>query len=176
MNERNRTRDLVVSGLMLALGVIIPYIFHSTGIPGTMFLPMHIPVFIGGFLLPPYLAFALGILTPIINSLATGMPKLLPIGIIMIFELGTYGLLTSILYRKIKLPPIIVMILAMLGGRIMGGLGVFILAIFLEINLEPITYVIGAITAGIPGILIQVFILPILIHAITRYTNIDLDY
>ncbi len=175
MYERSKVKDIVLSGLVLALGLVVPYIFHSTGIPGTMFLPMHIPIFIGGFLLPPYLAFLLGALTPLINSFATGMPQLMPIGLIMVFELSTYGLLTSFFYRKMDLPPIIVMVLAMIGGRIMAGLGVFLLAVFLKVGLEPITYVIGTITGAIPGILIQLFILPVLIHALTRYTNINLD-
>jgi len=64
----------------------------------------------------------------------------------------------------------------MLGGRIIAGLVVFILAIFFAIPLEPITYIIGAITAGIPGIVIQLILIPILIHGIVRYTTIYLDY
>lgn len=176
MYERNHVRNLVIAGLLLAIGLIIPYIFHSSGIAGTIFLPMHIPVLIGGFLLPPQFALLLGILTPLINSLITGMPNLFPIGIIMAFELGTYGLLASLLYIKLKFPTVIALILSMIGGRIMVGLVVFVLAIFFAIPLEPITYVIGAITTGIPGIVIQLVLIPILIHCIARYTTIYLDY
>lgn len=176
MYERSHVRDLVIGGLMLALGIIIPYIFHTTGIAGNIFLPMHIPVLIGGFLLPPYFALLLGVLTPIINSLITGMPVLFPIAVIMVFELGTYGLLASLFYRKLGFPSVIGLILAMVGGRIMAGLVVFILGIFFAIPLEPITYVIGAITTGIPGIIIQLILIPILIHGIVRYTTLNLDY
>jgi len=175
MKERNHVRNLVISGLLLALGLIIPYIFHSSGIAGNIFLPMHVPVLIGGFLLPPQFALLLGILTPIINSLITGMPGF-PIVLIMIFELGTYGLLASVFYLKLRLPSVFALILSMIGGRIMAGLVVFILAIFFAIPLEPITYVIGAITTGIPGIVIQLILIPILIHGIVRYTTIYLDY
>ncbi|NLV88163.1 MAG: ECF transporter S component, partial [Tissierellia bacterium] len=161
MKERNHVRNLVISGLLLALGLIIPYIFHSSGIAGNIFLPMHVPVLIGGFLLPPQFALLLGILTPIINSLITGMPGF-PIVLIMIFELGTYGLLASVFYLKLRLPSVFALILSMIGGRIMAGLVVFILAIFFAIPLEPITYVIGAITTGIPGIVIQLILIPIL--------------
>lgn len=175
MKERNHVRNLVISGLLLVLGLIIPYIFHSSGIAGNIFLPMHVPVLIGGFLLPPQFALLLGILTPIINSLITGMPGF-PIVLIMIFELGTYGLLASVFYLKLRLPSVFALILSMIGGRIMAGLVVFILAIFFAIPLEPITYVIGAITTGIPGIVIQLILIPILIHGIVRYTTIYLDY
>ncbi|HEY8362965.1 MAG TPA: ECF transporter S component [Tissierellaceae bacterium] len=176
MSNRNYVRDLVISGLMLALGIIIPYIFHSTGISGAIFLPMHIPVLIGGFLLAPQYALLLGILTPLVNSLVTGMPNLFPISVIMACELGTYGLLASILFFKFKFPTVIALILSMLGGRVMAGLAVFILAIFFKIQLEPITYVIGAITTGIPGIVIQLILIPVIVHFLARFTTIYLDY
>jgi len=176
MYERNHVRNLVIAGLLLALGLIIPYIFHSSGIAGNIFLPMHIPVLIGGFLLPAQFALLLGVLTPLINSLITGMPNLFPIGIVMAFELATYGALASILYFRLKFPTVIALILSMLAGRIMAGLVVFILAIFFAIPLEPITYVITAITTGIPGIVIQLILIPVLVHFIARYTTIYLDF
>lgn len=177
MNERNNTKKLIIAGLLLALGVIIPMIFHSTGIAGTIFLPMHIPVLIGGFLLPPYLALFLGMLTPLVNSLVTGMPHMFPMAVIMIFELGIYGFIASLAYRKLKLPSVIALILSMIAGRIMAGLVVFILATFftLPMPLEPISFIIGGVTTGIPGIIIQIILIPSLIHSIVRYTTINLD-
>ena len=43
MENTNRTKELVIAGTLLAMGIIITNIFHATGIPGTIFLPMHIP-------------------------------------------------------------------------------------------------------------------------------------
>ncbi|WP_406242372.1 ECF transporter S component [Tissierella carlieri] len=134
MYEKNNTKRLIIAGLLLAIGVIIPTIFHTTGIPGNIFLPMHVPVLIGGFLLPPYLALLLGMLTPILNSLITGMPPLFPMTVIMVFELGIYGLVASILYRKLELPSVVALIISMIAGRIMAGLVVFILAAFLQLK------------------------------------------
>ena len=175
MYQRDKTRRLVIAGLLLAIGIIIPMIFHSTGIAGTVFLPMHIPVLIGGFLLPPYLALLLGMLTPLINSLVTGMPPLFPMAIIMIFELGIYGFVASIMYRRLKIPSIISLIISMIAGRIMAGLVVFILAAFFGLQMDPILFVIGGVTTGIPGIIIQIILIPSLIHGIVRYTTINLD-
>lgn len=175
MYQRDKTRRLVIAGLLLAIGIIIPMIFHSTGIAGTVFLPMHIPVLMGGFLLPPYLALLLGMLTPLINSLVTGMPPLYPIGIIMIFELGVYGLIASLLYRRLSIPSIISLIVSMIAGRIMAGLVVFILATFFAVQLDPILFIIGGVTTGIPGIIIQIILVPSLIHGIVKYTTINLD-
>ena len=175
MYQRDKTRRLVIAGLLLAIGIIIPMIFHSTGIAGTVFLPMHIPVLIGGFLLPPYLALLLGMLTPLINSLVTGMPPLYPMATIMIFELGVYGLIASLLYRRLSVPSIISLIVSMIAGRIMAGLVVFILATFFAVQLDPILFIIGGVTTGIPGIIIQIILVPSLIHGIVKYTTINLD-
>lgn len=175
MYEKNNTKRLIIAGLLLAIGIIVPMIFHTTGISGTIFLPMHIPVLLGGFLLPPSLALLLGMLTPILNSLITGMPPLFPMAIIMVFELGIYGLVASFLYRRLELPSVVALIISMVAGRIMAGLLVFILAAFFAVKMDPMTFVIGGVTTGIPGIIIQLILVPSLIYSITRYTTIDLD-
>lgn len=175
MYERNYVKRLVIAGLLLAIGVIVPYIFHTTGIPGTVFLPMHIPVLLGGFLLPPHLAILLGMLTPLINSFISGMPVLFPFAIIMSFELGFYGLVASLLYRKLKVPSLLALIISMIAGRIMAGVTIFILAAFFAVKLDPMTFIIGGVTTGLPGIIIQLVLIPTLIYAIVRYTTIDLD-
>ena len=175
MNERNYVKRLVIAGLLLTMGIVVPMVFHTTGIAGTVFLPMHIPVLLGGFLLPPTLALLLGMLTPLINSLITGMPIFFPIGIIMIFELGIYGLVSSVLYRKLKIPSVLALIISMVAGRIMAGVVIFVLAAFFAIKMDPMTFIIGGITTGIPGIIIQLIIIPTLIYSIVKYTTIDLD-
>lgn len=175
MHERSYTKRLVIAGLLLAIGVIVPSIFHTVGIAGNIFLPMHIPVLLGGFLLPPHLALILGLMTPIINSLVTGMPQLFPIGIIMVFELGFYGFIASILYRKLKFPSILALIFSMIVGRIVAGLTVFILVAFFAIKLDPMIYIIEGVSIGLPGIIIQLILIPTLIHSIVSYTTIDLD-
>lgn len=175
MYERDNTRKLVIAGVLLAIGIIIPLIFHTTGIPGNVFLPMHIPVLLGGFLLPSYLALLLGMLTPILSSLLTGMPPLFPMAVIMVFELGTYGLVASILYRKLKLPSVISLVLSMVAGRIMAGLVVFILVAFFAYQMGPITFIIGGVTTGVPGIVIQLILIPSLVYSIMKYTTLDLD-
>lgn len=175
MYERNNAKRLIIAGLLLAIGIIIPMIFHTTGIPGTVFLPMHIPVLIGGFLLPPYLALLLGMLTPILNSLIVGMPPLFPMAVIMIFELGIYGLVASVLYRKLKFPSVIALIISMILGRIMAGIIVFILAAFFAVQMDPMIFIISGVTTGLPGILVQLILIPSLIYSIVKYTTIDLD-
>lgn len=175
IENRITTRSLVTAGLLLAIGIIIPSIFHTTGIPGTVFLPMHIPVLLGGFLLPLPLAFLLGVLTPLLNSIITGMPPLFPMAIIMVFELGFYGFMASLLYRRLKLPSIISLIISMIVGRIIAGIVVFFLIVLFTVQMDPIMFVKGGIITGLPGIIIQLILIPTLMYGINRYTTINLD-
>ncbi len=174
-NQKN-TKKLVIAGLLLAIGLIIPSIFHLIGIPGTIFLPMHIPVILGGFLLPPVYAFLLGALTPFINSLITGMPIFFPIGLIMIVELASYGLIISLLAKKTKIPTMISLIISLILGRIIAGLFIYILSSLFIIELSPVIFITGAVMTGIPGIVIQLILVPVLVHSINRYTTINMEW
>lgn len=165
----NKTREIVLGGLLLASGILLPMVFHMFGTTGPVALPMHIPVLIGGFLLSPILALTLGIITPIISGLLTGMPVMFPMSIIMACELGTYGLVASLATRKLKLTPILALIISMIFGRISAALSVAVLVQLFGIKMKPIVYIKGAIITGIPGIIIQLIIIPSLIYAINAY-------
>lgn len=162
------TKEIVMSGLLLATGIIVPMVFHSFGIAGPVFLPMHIPVLIGGLLLSPMTALFLGFLTPLLSSSLTGMPVLFPIGIIMMFELATYGFVASWMYSKMGKHMALSLIVAMIMGRIVAGLIVFLMAILFGINIKPLTYVYTAVLTGIPGILLQLVLVPAIIVAIKK--------
>lgn len=173
MDKNFNVKNLVIGGLLLAVAIIVPSIFHSSALPGNIFLPMHIPILIGGFILPPGLSMLLGGLTPVLNSLITGMPKIFPNALIMLVELGAYGFFTSYFSKIKKLPTLISLILAMLIGRIFAGLMVFILASLFGIDLDPILYVIASVTKGFPGILIQIFLVPSLVYLVNKHTNLN---
>ncbi|MGD9570149.1 MAG: ECF transporter S component [Sedimentibacter sp.] len=169
MNRKIKTRELVLSGLLLASGIILPMIFHMFGMTGPIALPMHIPVLVGGFLLSPQLSLALGIITPVISGLLTGMPVMFPMAVIMAFELGTYGLTASLATRKLKLSPIPSLVISMVAGRIAAGLTVAVLVQLFGVKMNAIMFVKGAIITGIPGIIIQLIFIPTLIYSIRAY-------
>ena len=100
MNEK--TKDLVWAALFLAIGIVIPYVFHVTSLPGQIFLPMHIPVLLCGVILGKKYGLILGILLPFVNSVLLGMPAIFPTGVSMAFELATYGIVTGLLYKDKK--------------------------------------------------------------------------
>ena len=49
----NNTRKIVLSALLIAIGVALPQAFHAIPNAGSIFLPMHIPVLVSGFLVGP---------------------------------------------------------------------------------------------------------------------------
>lgn len=167
-----KARKLVLSGLFVAFGVILPMIFHQFSMGGPAFLPMHIPVLIGGLFLGPLPGLLIGLVTPIISSGLTGMPVAFPMLPIMIFELGAYGLVSGFFSEKVRSNTYIAMILAMIGGRIAAGIVVFILGSFFGFKGPgPILFVQGAIVTGIPGILIQLAFIPPLVALLRKHVK-----
>ena len=176
MDNRKNIKNIVISGLLIAIGIIVPAIFHYSGISGKVFLPMHIPVLIGGFLLSPMYALLVGVVTPLLNSLLTGMPPAFPMALIMMFELGVYGLIASLFYRKLKLPLIVSLILSLVAGRVMAALVVYFLVMVFAIKFaSPLAFIKGGVMLGFPGIIIQIILIPILMLGINKYTTINLD-
>lgn len=161
MSNRINVHEIAFAGLFIALGVIVPQAFHLFGmIGGQIFLPMHLPVLIGSAILSPGVALMLGVLTPLLSSALTGMPVLYPMGVIMMFELGTYAFITALLHSKFNFNSYINLILAMVAGRIVAGLVVAVLFIGFGFQTTPITFVVGAIVTGISGIIIQIIVVP----------------
>ena len=164
-------REISLSSLLIALGLVLPLAFHAFG-PGTTFLPMHIPVLIAGFVLSLPYAIGVAIITPILSSLITGMPVIFPVLPFMLFELLAYAIVVNLLYRKFKLNVYVALIVAMVAGRIMSTLVVWVLVSFFMAKLPaPSVFIVGAVTAGIPGILIQLAFIPTLVLVLQK-TNL----
>lgn len=166
--QNKSVKEIVLSGLFIALGLILPMIFHMVG-AGSTFLPMHIPVLLAGFLVDLPFAVAVGVITPILSSLFTGMPPVFPVLPYMVFELATYAAVASLLYRKLKLNIYVSLIGSMIAGRIISSLVVWGLAAFFMAKLPgPVVFIIGGITQGIPGIIIQMVFIPAMIFALEK--------
>lgn len=161
--QNKSIREVALSGLFIAIGLILPVIFHAFGV-GSAFLPMHIPVLLAGFVISIPFAIAVGVLTPVLSSVFTGMPPVFPVLPYMVFELAVYGAVASLLYRKLKLNIYISLIGSMIAGRIVSGIVVWILAAFFTAKLPgPAAFITGGVVSGIPGIIIQIVFIPAII-------------
>lgn len=162
-----KTKKLTYSSLLLALGIILPQVFHLFGASGSIFLPMHIPVLLAGFFLGGNSAAIIGIMTVLISAAVTGMPPV-PILYFMLVEVAVYGLASGLTYKKFRLNIYVSLIIAMAMGRIASGITVFILQPLLGFKIAPVPYVIGSVTTGLPGIIIQLIFIPIIVLSVER--------
>jgi hypothetical protein len=161
--HKNTIKEITLAGLFIAIGLILPMAFHVLG-PGTTFLPMHIPVLMAGFSLGLPMAILVGILTPILSSLLTGMPMIFPVLPFMILELSTYAAGTSLLYRTFEWNVYVSLIVTMILGRIMAMATVWVLVNYTTAKLpNPYIFITGAIMQGIPGIAIQLILIPLIV-------------
>lgn len=157
--ENKSVKQMMLGGAFIAFGIVLPMMFHAFGL-GSTFLPMHIPVLLSGFFLEPVVALVVGAVTPFLSSVFTGMPPIFPMMPIMVFELAAYGFVVSIVSKKVR-NPFIPLITSMITGRIVAGAVVWVLGSLFAANLPgPGLFIVGAITKGVPGILIQLFFIP----------------
>lgn len=164
---KENSKKTVFAALMLALGIILPFFTsHAFGIQGTVFLPMHIPVLLTGFLCGAGYGTLCGLILPLLNSFLTGMPVLFPMAVLMTFELATYGFLTGYLFGN-KITNIYpVLLISMISGRIVSGL-VFYILLFSNLKVGKYSVLTSLIT-GIPGIILQLVIIPPVIIALSK--------
>lgn len=164
MFKINAQTKMVLSGLLLAIGLILPIIFHAYSISGIIFLPMHIPVLLTGFICGWKYGLVVGLVVPILSSLFTGMPPLFPSAVAMAFELGTYGTITGLLNKNLNV--LTSLIIAMLAGRVVLGIANAILYGFTTNSYTWALFVSGAFGTAWPGIVIQLILVPAIITAL----------
>lgn len=163
----NRTRQLILGAVLIAFGLIVPSIFHYFSLGGRVFLPMHIPVLLAGMLLSPSIAVIVGILTPVMSTLLTGMPPVFPTMTVMMFELGSYALITALMRRQFKLGIYPSLIIGILSGRAVGALVTWFISFFVaDMNIHPLLYIANNFMTGLPGIILQLVLIPVMTYMI----------
>lgn len=164
----SHTGKLVASGVCTAFGVILPFLFHIFGAAGSVFLPMHIPVMIAGLLLGTRWGLLVGGMTPVLSNLLTGMPPAIPVLPVMAAELAVYGWMGGYLHQERRLPLWPALIGAMVAGRAAAMLAAFCIVSLLHVTLSPFVYITGAIVQGLPGIALQLAVVPVFVDKLER--------
>ena len=157
-----RTQNLTRSGLFIALGVLFPIVFHAVGM-GSIFLPMFWPVAISAFFLPIPHALAVGVLTPILSTMVTGMPPP-PTLYKMIFELAFLAGFTSLLYHKTRYG----IFWLILGGVFMAEVAALISAAAIApiLGLPPEFYAVASLLKSVPGMILILVLIPLILKKI----------
>lgn len=163
------TQKMVTAAACVALGLVFPSLFHLFGAAaGGVFLPMHIPVLLCGFLCGWRYGLLCGLVVPLLSSAATGMPPLFPTAPAMACELAAYGALSGWLYggRGYGVYPALAG--AMLGGRLVSGAANALLMGIAGRAYGLAAFLSAAFIQAVPGIAIQLVAIPLVVMALEK--------
>ena len=163
-------KRMTLTALCIALCVVVPMAFHVIPNAGAVMLPMHLPVLLAGYLCGPWWGMAVGAVAPLLRHVWLGMPPLVT-ALGMTFELGTYGLVVGLTYRILpkSLAGIYTSLLcAMVAGRAVWGCAMMVI---MGVSGNPFTwsaFLAGALLNAIPGIAVQLVLIPLLVISLRR--------
>ena len=169
--QNNRILRLVTAAMCLALCMVLPLLTGQIPEIGGMLCPMHLPVLLCGYLCGPLWAGMIGFAAPLLRFVIFGMPPLMPTGVAMAFELAAYGAVTGLLYRLLPKKTICLyasLVGAMLAGRVLWGIVRVILTGVTDSAFTWAAFLAGAVTNAVPGIILQLVLIPVLVRALER--------
>ena len=106
-----------------------------------------------------------------LHGTASALFYFLPAAVAMAFEMATYGLLAGVLYRTFpKTVPCLygALLAAMAGGRVVWGAVQFLFSGLFHTGFSFSAFLAGAVTQAVPGILLQILLVPALVLALKR--------
>ena len=166
MKSRNDIKKLTLAAMFLALVFVMPFLTGQIPQIGSMLCPMHIPVLLCGFFCGAPWGLVVGFFAPLLRSFVLSMPQMFPTAFCMAFELAAYGAVAGWLHSKLqgKKSYVYVSLLgAMVIGRLVWGVVMFGCMGFRISKFGFSAFLAGAVTNAIPGIIVQVILIPILV-------------
>ena len=167
-----KIKKLVLSGMFLSIGFVLPLLTSQIKEIGDTLLPMHIPVMLCGLICGGYYGFSVGLILPFLRSFIFGMPPIYPNAVWMAAELAAYGLVVGLLYSLFKRKNLISiyasLITAMISGRIVWGIAKVIL---MGMNGKSFTFALfisGGFVDALPGIILQLILIPLIMQIIIK--------
>lgn len=171
MKSNKHIRNLTLSAMFLAIGLILPILTGQLQQIGNMLLPMHIPVLLCGLICGWQYGGIVGFILPFMRNIIFGMPPM-PNAVSMAFELAAYGLVIGFVYNHSRWKCIFSlyrsMLIAMLAGRVVWGI---VQAAVMGLSGSGFTvkmFISGAFINAIPGIILQLLLIPAVMVALNR--------
>ena len=164
------TKNIIISGICLALCMYLPFLTGQIQKFGQALAPMHIPVLLCGFFCGVRYAALVGATAPLLRFMLFGMPPLIPVGIPMCFELAAYGIVVALMYSLMPKKAVSVyvsLVTAMLIGRVVWGVAMWRFAeIALDVPFTFKAFLAGAFVDAVPGIILHIVIIPPIVIAV----------
>ena len=179
--QPTRVKRLVLSALFLALCMVLPFLTGQIPDIGSMLLPMHIPVLLCGLLCGWRWGMVVGATAPVLRSLIFTMPPLYPVALAMAVEMAVYGAVIGLLFGRLPRRGLTslyaCLISAMLAGRLAWGGAQLLLLGLGGKSFTVAAFFAGAVTSALPGIVLQLVLIPALMlalekmHAVSLHSN-----
>lgn len=172
---QKKTRELVLAAMLLALGMVLPFLTGQIPAIGQMISPLHIPAFICGLTCGWQWGLVLGVVLPILRSIVFGMPPLVAVAIPMAFELAVYGAVCGLLYplfvkQTKRLPAMLAaLIIAMIAGRLVGGAAKAVVMGITGAGYTFAAFVAGYFTSTLVGAAIHLVLVPAVVTAVEKF-------
>lgn len=171
MKNAFSVRRLTISAMLMAAGMLLPFLTGQIQHIGNMLCPMHLPVFICGMICGPVWGLITGALLPLVRSMVFGMPVLMPAALAMAFELAAYGLISG--YLRKRLPKTLGMLFvsllsAMLLGRLVWGMASIPVYGLAGKTFGWQIFVANGFVNAIPGMILQVIAVPAIVRALEK--------
>jgi len=169
---KKQLKDLILAAMFLGIGLVLPFLTGQLKTLGNMLLPMHIPVLLCGLICGWKYGLIVGFVLPLMRSMLFTMPRMYPNAIGMAFELATYGFVIGYLYSHSKWQCVKAlyrcMIIAMLAGRAVLAIANMVLYGLAGDAYTLPMFIAGAFTQAIPGIILQLALIPTIMVALDR--------
>ena len=176
--KKNDLLKLVLSAMFLAFSFVLPFLTMQIPEIGAMLCPMHIPILLCGFICGWKWGLGVGFVAPLFRSAILEMPPIFPTATCMAFELATYGAVAGIAYKLLpKKKPYIycALVIAMVVGRVVWGLVSLVCYGIKGNGFTFSAFINGAIINAIPGIAIQIVLVPILVMVLKNKKVINIE-
>lgn len=171
MKKQNDLVKLALASMFLALAFVMPFLTGQIPQIGSKLCPMHIPVILCGYVCGAPWGIIVGFVAPLMRSVTLGMPPLFPTAFAMAFELAAYGFISGLLYRKLpknKVNIYVSLVTSMIVGRLVWGV-VQLCCVGFDVSKFSLTaFWTGAIVNAIPGIIIQLALIPVIIIVLEK--------
>lgn len=158
---------MILAALFLALAYVMPFLTGQIPEIGSMLCPMHIPVLLCGFICGAPWGLVVGFISPIFRSLLTGgFPPMFPTAVCMAFELAAYGAVAGIVYKILPRKKIYIyvsLLTSMFVGRIVWGAAMFVCMGIKGGSFTLAAFLAGAFTNAVPGMVVQIVLIPIVV-------------
>ena len=175
-NVKTQVKKLVLSAMLLAVGIVLPFFTGQIPQIGNMLLPMHLPVLVCGLICGWQYGGVIGFILPFLRYVLFAMPPM-PNGIAMAFELASYGAIVGFLYNRSRWKCIVSLyrslIIAMIGGRIVWGVVRVAMLGMMGNAFSWKMFMAGAFLNAIPGIVLQLVFIPAVMLVLNKTGLVD---